>query len=173
MRKALAGLVSLAVLAVAAVPSAGGFAADISGGDAAATAAKKKKKCKGKKRKTRRCRRRAAGSPATPGTVPDDCTPASAPGRLAVFEGTPTEFQIRLSRNPVRCGHLIVEQQNQGEDPHDLQLEKSGGASYGFPELAPGGIARKNVYLGKGSWTLYCGLEGHRALGMERTLTVD
>jgi hypothetical protein len=178
-----------ALIAVAAVgallyalPGAG--AAD-RGDPGAAAAAKpcakhKKKKHPPRHHKRRRHRRhcRGSGAPgAGPGSGPGSgtakCPSDSAnPGRVAAKE---SEYQIVLSRPSVACGTTIVEQDNNGMDPHDLVLQKVGDSSpsYAFGELGPGGVAKKTLELGKGNWTLFCSISDHRARGMEVNLVVD
>jgi plastocyanin len=73
----------------------------------------------------------------------------------------------------VTAGTTIVEQYNSGSDPHDLILERQGVVAFSFPTLDPGGDQRQTVNLTRGTWTLYCSLLDHKALGMQATLTVN
>jgi hypothetical protein len=128
----------------------------------------------GHKRGKHRHRCRRVGAPSTTGNAgssPAACN-TGLPGRVGGHE---TEYDIVLTRPSVACGSVIVEQDNFGEDPHDLQLQKAGAPapSFSFAELAPGGVAKQTVNLSRGTWTLYCSLPGHYALGMHVNLTVD
>jgi hypothetical protein len=172
----LLGLLSvaaaLAVLAAAGTPASGG-----AGPDANASVAKKCNKKHFKSRKAKRRYRRhckAGNGPSTgpAGSADDGCAKASSPARLAVSEN---EFSIGFSpKPPLACGTVIVQQQNVGMDGHDLVIQKEGSSSpsYRFPELAagPGATASQTVNLTRGTWIFYCSLEGHRAVGMERTV---
>jgi hypothetical protein len=176
--RVLAPALALAVALALQAPAGG--AGGVLPADAAAAKAKKKKCSKKHKRaaiagkKKRHCKRPAAGNgPGSEGgkaEVPCPNTPSS-PGRVSARE---TEFQIVLSRPSVGCGTSIVEQNNAGEDPHDLVLQKAGAsATHVFPELGPGLVARRTLDLGRGTWTLYCSLPGHLEAGMRANLEVQ
>ena len=175
MARRLAALaVAVAALLAALAPAPTGAAASGSGPTAHSAAKKKcshKARTKAAKRWHRRHCRKKQGE--GPGEV--KCANTSeSPGRLSAQEDETPVFLIKLSKTTIGCGKVIVEQQNIGEDPHDLVLQKAGDApSYYYPELGPGLTARQTVDLSRGSWLLYCDLPGHREAGMERTLTVD
>jgi uncharacterized cupredoxin-like copper-binding protein len=62
---------------------------------------------------------------------------------------------------------------NSGKIQHDLAI--TGGKVTGpakTPLINPGGNAKLTVSLGTGSYTLYCTVPGHKALGMQATLSV-
>ena len=170
-------VLALAVALCALPASVGSAGGDPSGG---AVVAKAKKKCSKKKRsgtaskKRRHCRRPGSQSGGAPGAgAKEDPCPntASSPGRVAARE---SEYQIVLSRPTLGCGTSIVEQDNLGEDPHDLVLNKQGSdATHYFPELGPGGVAKRTLDLGRGTWTLYCSLPGHLEAGMRVNLEVQ
>jgi hypothetical protein len=173
-------LVVLALaVAVCALPPAVGSAGSAPVGSAVAAKKCSKKKRHHRKRKHRRCGRNGAGGGNgsgqgdQQGAQADTCpnTPSS-PGRVGAHE---SEYQIVLTRASVSCRTVIVEQDNLGEDPHDLVLQKVGNASpsYAFGELGPGGVATQTLDLGRGTWTLYCSLPGHYDLGMHVNLQVD
>ena len=57
------------------------------------------------------------------------------------------------------------------QDPHNLVLEGPGEPVI-FDELPEGEVAARSPKLAKGTWKVYCALEGHEAKGMRATLTV-
>jgi hypothetical protein len=120
----------------------------------------------------RRCHPNGAASPGGGSESSPPACNAGLPNRVGGHE---SEYAIVLTRPSVACGSVIVEQDNFGEDPHDLQLQKAGAPapSFSFPELAPGAVAKQTVNLSRGTWTLYCSLPGHYAAGMHVNLTVD
>jgi plastocyanin len=83
------------------------------------------------------------------------------------------EFFFSLSRQKVKAGPAIIELVNFGEDPHDLRLQRVGGAHIaGTPEVQPGDFYDLKVTLLPGKYNLWCSIANHRALGMQATLTV-
>jgi plastocyanin len=133
-----------------------------------------KKKCKHRHHHRKRCRRKSSNGSST-GANEDSPGTSGPPGRLLATEKeiSATQLQLQLSRPSLAAGSAIIEQYNAGEDPHNLILEKGGLVAFAYPTLDPGGDQRQTVTLTKGTWTLYCSLLDHRALGMQATLTVN
>ena len=95
---------------------------------------------------------------------------ATTPSRIQV---TAKEFYVAVSRHTVKAGPAIVELVNFGEDPHDLRLQRVGGAHIaGTQEVQPGAYVDLNVTLRRGTYRLWCGVGNHRQLGMTAVLTV-
>jgi plastocyanin len=85
------------------------------------------------------------------------------------------EFSLVLSRTRVAPGPAVIQFQNSGEDPHDLKLQRMGGArELGTGELGPGEFASlPQIRLKRASsYRLWCSLENHVSYGMEATLKV-
>ena len=101
--------------------------------------------------------------------------PATPPPALASVGVTEREFSLELSRPSVATGPVRFSVRNAGEDPHDLHVrpEAPGLAVLSFSELAPGETKRSTTLLLPGTYVLWCSLEGHEALGMRATLTVN
>jgi hypothetical protein len=98
--------------------------------------------------------------------------PASATGYLQV---TAKEFTFSLSRPSVPAGATTVELLNNGEDEHDLLVQREGGSGprHTVGTASPGGgTVAKTLSLSAGRWTLWCSLAGHKELGMRATLQV-
>jgi plastocyanin len=178
MRLALvAQVIAFAALTVAIAAPSPSVAASTAGSTA-------KHRCKHKKAKhhhkrKKRCRRKGATGTTPPGESPNKpdkpSKPNGPPGRLLAtsLEISPTQLQLQLSRASVAAGTTIVEQYNSGSDPHNLILQRQGTVAFSFPTLDPGGDQRQTVNLTPGTWTLYCSLLDHKALGMQATLTVN
>jgi hypothetical protein len=105
---------------------------------------------------------------------------SSAPGS----EPTPDRVQVRgaefdlvLSKQKLAPGQGIVQFLNEGEDPHDLKLQRvnSSGAPLG-PELSIGVVAPgayENLaarFKKRSTYVFWCSLSDHRQRGMEATL---
>lgn len=84
------------------------------------------------------------------------------------------EYSYTLSRPEVSSGEVIVELNNQGEDPHNLVLEHEGSADplLEIPSTPSTAQASSNFTLSPGTYRLYCSLYKHEAKGMEATLVV-
>jgi plastocyanin len=92
---------------------------------------------------------------------------------LTRVQVTAKEFYFSLSRQTVESGPAIIELVNFGEDPHDLRLQRVGGAHIaGTPQVQPGAFYDLKVTLLPGKYNLWCSIANHRALGMQATLTV-
>ncbi len=94
---------------------------------------------------------------------------APAPDRVQVRG---SEFDLVLSKQKLRPGKVIIQFLNDGEDPHDLQIMRTGDDSqFGFGMVGP--TAYENLETGlkkKSSYVLWCSLPGHREAGMEALL---
>lgn len=85
------------------------------------------------------------------------------------------EFSLTLSRPSARAGQVDVELVNAGQDEHNLHIRPaSGGPDIGaMPIVLPSHHLDQQFNLPPGTYTLYCGLPGHEALGMKATFTVQ
>lgn len=86
------------------------------------------------------------------------------------------EFDLTLSKPKVRPGRVIVQFLNDGEDPHDLRLQRLEGGSpaggeFGTGFLGPGEVQNLDSRLRKRStYRLWCSIRDHSERGMEATL---
>jgi plastocyanin len=104
------------------------------------------------------------------GVVPAAAAKAPPPSRVQV---SAKEFYFSLSRQTVKAGPAIIELVNFGEDPHDLRLQRVGGAHIaGTPQVQPGDYYDLSVKLLPGTYELWCSIANHRALGMQAKLIV-
>lgn len=96
---------------------------------------------------------------------------APAPARLQVVAH---EYTLTLSRATLKAGPAIVELVNMGMDPHDLRLQRVGGARiYGTPVVDPGGRRELSIpRLLAGRYRLWCAVDDHRMRGMTAILRV-
>lgn len=94
-----------------------------------------------------------------------------APARLGVKSW---EFGFTLSAKELQAGDTIVELSNQGEDSHDLHIQRvDGGQELATPETDPGGLNRIRFTTMPGTYRLWCSLPFHAQRGMDTTITVD
>lgn len=113
-----------------------------------------------------------AALPAQPGPA---TPPAEEPPAVAHLGVKAIEYSYTLSRPEVDAGEVIVELNNQGEDPHNLVLEHEGSAdpSLEIPATPSVSQASASFTLSPGTYRLYCSLYKHEAKGMEATLVVS
>ena len=96
--------------------------------------------------------------------------PPPPPARVQVVA---QEFRFSLSRVRVPAGSVVIELVNAGQDAHDLKLERVGGTHvFSWPTLRAGAHLDRELKLQPGRYSLWCGLPGHRALGMQAVLVV-
>ncbi|HEY1457131.1 MAG TPA: plastocyanin/azurin family copper-binding protein [Solirubrobacteraceae bacterium] len=88
---------------------------------------------------------------------------------------TATEFKFTLSRAQVPAGGLILEFVDDGQDEHNLHIRPArGGPDVAvFADTKPGQHKDQEVHLSPGTYTFYCSMPSHEALGMKATFTVD
>lgn len=105
----------------------------------------------------------------TPIVTPE---PEEEANRLSVRA---SEFYFVLSRPSVRPGELTVELNNQGEDPHDLNIRAEGdeGPPLQIPETDSLQRSTAEFELPAGKYRLWCSLPEHDEKGMHATLLVE
>jgi plastocyanin len=108
--------------------------------------------------------------------------PAAQPEPMANVVGVtaddekPAHFGYTLSRSNTPSGRVRVELNNQGEDPHNLNLQRQGSGSepvYELPNALPGKQESASFDLPPGTYRLWCSLLEHDAEGMHATLVVE
>ncbi len=113
--------------------------------------------------------------PDPPVVVPPTDPDPPAPSRLGIES---KEWSYVLSRSHVTAGDLIVELNNSGGDPHNLNVAAGDEAAHGPPlqtieAVAPAGQGTARFDITPGTYYLYCSLPTHEAQGMHATLVVD
>ena len=105
-------------------------------------------------------------------TAPAGEEPAAEIGHLGVKA---VEYSYTLSRPEVNAGEVIVELNNQGEDPHNLVLEHEGteDPKLEIPSTPSVTQASADLTLSPGTYRLYCSLYSHESKGMVATLVVS
>jgi plastocyanin len=69
------------------------------------------------------------------------------------------------------AGQLEIDSKNAANIPHDIAIQGNGVDDKG-EEVTNGGVSKVSVDLKPGKYTYFCTVPGHRAAGMEGTLTV-
>src|SRR5262249_61437224 len=116
---------------------------------------------------------RGGSAPTAPGTGQQ---PGGEEGPTVARLGVKaSEFKFVLSRPSLAAGEAIVELDNQGEDPHNLNLQLADGEG---PEFHLGEVdsqkrTQARFTLAPGTYKLWCSIPGHEELGMKATLSVS
>jgi plastocyanin len=107
-------------------------------------------------------------------TTPEPPSPAKPEPEVGHLGVKAVEYSYTLSRPDVSSGEVIVELNNQGEDPHNLVLEHEGteDPDLEIPSTPSLSQASSRLSLSPGTYRLYCSLYKHEAKGMEATLVV-
>jgi len=104
--------------------------------------------------------------------LPSPAEPEPEVGHLGVKA---VEYSYTLSRPEVASGEVIVELNNQGEDPHNLVLEHEGTEDPDLEISSTPSLSQTSsrLSLSPGTYRLYCSLYKHEAKGMEAVLVVS
>ncbi len=102
----------------------------------------------------------------------------SAAGTTAIsasrVTATESEYKIVLSRTSLKAGTYTIVAINKGKIAHSLAVNGPGVAHKRIAgTIAPGSSKTLTVTLRKGSYDVYCPVDGHKALGMDRKLSVQ
>jgi plastocyanin len=85
---------------------------------------------------------------------------------------TEQDFSISLDEDHLKAGSYTITVVNNGSSTHDLAVEEDGSTKATSEKVGPGEKTTLTVDLDAGEYTFYCSIDGHRAMGMEKTVTV-
>ena len=86
---------------------------------------------------------------------------------------TETEYRIALSTTHLQAGQTTFVATNKGKVAHSLEIDGPGVEDKRISgEIAPGSSQSITVTLRKGSYEIYCPVDGHKQLGMEVHVSV-
>jgi plastocyanin len=100
---------------------------------------------------------------------------ATAKGGKLEIDADPTgQLAYTVAKATAPAGALEIDSKNASTTPHDINLQEgTNGAILGKGKtVSGGGVSTVSVNLKPGTYTFYCSLPGHRAAGMQGTLTV-
>jgi uncharacterized cupredoxin-like copper-binding protein len=108
-------------------------------------------------------------APTTTATTQAKTTPAAGGGAVTVSE---TEFKLAPKDATAKAGKVTIEAKNDGQIVHNLEVEGNG-VEKKTADLQPGSSGKLALNLKPGKYEMYCAIDGHRASGMEGTITVS
>ena len=113
------------------------------------------------------------GTGATPVVNPPGNPPAATPSVTGTkINATETEYSITLSTSTLTAGVYTFDVENHGTMSHNLNIAGPGVAQQTSPTVQPGGSAQITVTLQKGTYELWCSIDGHKDLGMDLKVQV-
>jgi hypothetical protein len=119
--------------------------------------------------------------PTPPPTPPAEPAPELKANAIAVVaddENTQGIFSYRVLAEEPRTGPLTLQLQNDGEDPHNLNIQAIGpGGPEGKPideieDTAPGAQNTKVIELPPGEYRMFCSIGHHAEHGMEARIVI-
>ena len=111
-----------------------------------------------------------SSSPASSASAMTSTGGASMSGRsVKVSE---TEFMISLPMTTFTPGPYTFSITNKGTITHALEIDGPGVPDRTSGTLSPGASTSMTVTLRKGSYDVYCPVDGHKARGMQTKITV-
>lgn len=96
---------------------------------------------------------------------------AAKGGKLAMPADPSGQLSYITKKATAPPGKLEIDSKNASSTPHDIALTGNGVSAAG-KVVQGGGVSTISVTLKAGTYTYYCTVPGHRAGGMEGTLTV-
>jgi len=96
----------------------------------------------------------------------------SAGGPATMVTVTESDYKIQFSPAVSKPGTYTFVVKNAGQATHALEIEGPGLGERRSDTISSGGSTTLTVTLQKGSYEVYCPVDGHRGLGMETKITV-
>lgn len=103
------------------------------------------------------------------GEAAPDASNQPPPSATVTFEARDNSFTPEQAAVPAGAIEIVVRQA--GTNPHTFLFEGIGSA-FLLEVTQSGAVARGVIELSAGTYTFFCDVPGHRADGMEGTLTV-
>ncbi len=99
---------------------------------------------------------------------------AAQGGKLQIDADPSGQLAYTASAATATAGAIEIDSQNKSGTPHDIAIQQgTNGAVVGTGAVVSGGgVSKVTANLKPGTYTFYCTLPGHRAGGMQGTLTV-
>jgi uncharacterized cupredoxin-like copper-binding protein len=111
----------------------------------------------------------AADAPATTATT--TVSAATTAEKADTLDVVAQDIKLTKPSYAATAGAITITYENEGQIEHTLLID--GVSGFELDVKAHGDTDTGTVTLKPGSYTLYCGMPGHRAAGMHATLTVS
>ncbi|HXW58135.1 MAG TPA: plastocyanin/azurin family copper-binding protein [Solirubrobacteraceae bacterium] len=118
----------------------------------------------------------SASAPAATPTTSSATTPATSSGAVQTVDLAANpggQLKYDKSSFTVKPGRVNIVFTNMSPLEHNVTVESSGHATLGATPTFKGGSKTLSVMLTAGTYKFFCSVPGHRAAGMEGTITVQ
>lgn len=112
-----------------------------------------------------------APPPSTSGSSGGSASGGGASSNLKLAADSSGQLKFDKTKLSAKAGSVTITMDNPSPVPHAVALEGSGVDKDGAT-VSTGGKSTVTVNLKPGTYQFYCPVDGHRAAGMEGTLTV-
>jgi plastocyanin len=109
----------------------------------------------------------AENEPTTSSTPPTATTAGGGGGAGQTVQVSEKEFKISLPSTTLKPGSYTFKLSNDGDQPHDLTIEREGVSKEKTPVINGGQHATLKAKLTAGEYDFYCSVPGHKQLGMD------
>jgi uncharacterized cupredoxin-like copper-binding protein len=111
----------------------------------------------------------------TAATTPAAAPAASSGGKLALKADESNGLSFDPKALTAKAGSVTITMDNPSgnSQPHAVSVEGPGGVAASGQIAQPGSTSKVTLKLKPGKYTFFCPVDGHRAAGMEGTLTVQ
>jgi plastocyanin len=111
-------------------------------------------------------------TPATTAQSTSTTSPAPA-GALSLAANSEGQLKYETTSLSAKAGKVAIAFTNNSPLSHNVTVESSSGSVVGATPTFQGGSKALTLNLKPGTYKFYCSVPGHRAAGMEGTLTVQ
>ncbi len=118
----------------------------------------------------------SSSSPSTSAQTSSSATTPSSTGagssQLSLAAASGGELRYDKKSLSAKAGNVAIDFTNSSPVPHNVTIADASGKVLGATPTFAGGSKTLSVALKPGTYKFYCSVPGHRAAGMEGTLTV-
>ncbi len=117
----------------------------------------------------------SSSAPATTTTAsaaPTASATSGGGGQGSMVTVDEVDFKLNLSTTTFQPGTYTFVAKNTGQSTHGLEIDGPGVEDKKTDTISPGASSTLTVTLQRGSYELYCPVDGHKAMGMDTHITV-
>jgi plastocyanin len=112
-----------------------------------------------------------SSSSSSPSPTPAPSPPVAGGGQTLSLMAQPSALAFNKKTLTAKAGKVTIVMKNPSPTPHNIAIQGPGVNTQG-EIVSQGGTSQVTATLKPGKYTFYCSVPGHRAAGMQGTLTV-